>query len=157
MPSNKNVTTAVALFCVLLSLTGCTTLFENPATIRCSSETSSDGAAVISGFMATGHEESVYLVIPAIREQLDLFNVSRIAVYDRRGNLKYDLPVREDSFSMNKMTAPQVSEGEIPYVVNIGGAPQHGWYRVVSYNESGGKVQTTTGGFNCYSDESLSP
>ncbi|MFD1589333.1 hypothetical protein ACFR9U_20340 [Halorientalis brevis] len=157
MPSSKNIVTAALLFSVLLSLTGCTALFEEPATVRCSSETRSDGEAVISGFTATGHDGAVYLVVPAIREQLDRFNVSRIAVFDRRGELAYDIPVDEDNFAMNKMEAPQVSDGEIPYAVAIGAAPQHGWYRVVVYNGSGGAVQTTTGGFNCYSDESLSP
>ncbi|MFD1588478.1 hypothetical protein ACFR9U_15975 [Halorientalis brevis] len=157
MASNKNAVTTAVLLCVVLSLTGCTALFGEPATIRCSSETRSDGEAVISGFTATGHDESVYLVVPAIPEQLDRFNVSRIAVYDRSGDLEYDIPVREDSFSMNKMEVSQVSDGEIPFVVNIGEAPQHSWYRVVVYNGSGGTVQTTTGGFNCYSDKSLSP
>src|SRR6056297_3414590 len=157
MPSSKSIVTAALLFGVLLSLTGCTALFEEPATIRCSSETRSDGQAVISGLTATGHDESVYLVVPAIPEQLDRFNVSRIAVYDRSGDLEYDIPVREDSISMNKMEVSQGSDGEVPFVVNIGAAPQHGWYRAVVYNGSGGPVQTTTVEFNCYSDKSLSP
>jgi len=156
MLSNKKTLLIVTLLCILLSFTVWTALFEEPATVRCSTESKSNGD-VITGFTATGHDGSVYLVVSANPEQLDRSNVSRITIFDRRGDLEYDIPVNQDSLSMNNMEVPQVSDEEIPYVFHIGQAPQHGWYRAVAYNGSGGRVQATTGGFNCYSDESLSP
>ncbi|WP_435319668.1 hypothetical protein [Haloarchaeobius sp. TZWSO28] len=137
----------------LAALAGCTSLGIGGGgrTVDCSSRGSIPTPGPIGMVRAEADGDRVLFLIGVKAEAVETEAVVRIGVYDQDGGLVHDVPVM-DNQEDNGLTVTGLEPGMIPYAVDLGPAPTHGWYRVVAYDQAGEVVGEAVERFNCFVD-----
>ncbi|WP_439027702.1 hypothetical protein [Haloarchaeobius sp. DT45] len=133
------------------ALAGCTNLDLGGGgrNVNCSSRGSISIPGPIGMVRAQADGNRVLFLIGVSGAAVETEQVVRVAVFDKDGGLVQDVPVM-DNQEDNDLTVAGLEPGMIPYAIDLGPAPTHGWYRVVAYDDADEVVGEAVERFNCF-------
>ncbi|WP_267641010.1 hypothetical protein [Haloarchaeobius amylolyticus] len=135
----------------LAALAGCTNLGlgGGGGGVACSSRGSIPKPGPIGMVRAMADGSRVLFVVAVKSEAVENEAVVRLGVFDQEDGLVTDVPVM-DNREENDLTVTGLDPGMVPYAIDLGRAPVHGWYRVVAYDGEGAVVGEAVEKFNCF-------